>query len=134
MDKDLIEPGDSSESKHRLHDDETDTETCSPAPAALTTPSKTAETQDVTRFSTWTSPAERAAIEMSQRRKMTRMKPSVPYLVLSCVQTGLGSAIAGVGGAAFATTPSFRAGCFWAGLLVSRFSDPAPVQHALSFM
>lgn len=67
----------------------------------------------------WTSPVERAAIEMSKRRKMTRMKPSVPYLALSSAQLIVGASIVGVGGAAFATTSNYRPGCFWAGLVVS---------------
>ena len=76
----------------------------SPSPAASPAP--------------WTSPAERAAVAMSRRRTMTRMKASVPYVVLSGLQTAVGAVIVAVGGAAFATTPTFNAGCFWAGLVV----------------
>ena len=70
------------------------------------------------------SPLERAAIAMSRRRAMTKMKASVPYVVLSCVQTVVGAAVVAVGGAAFATTPTFNAGCFWAGLAVSSKNIP----------
>ena len=66
----------------------------------------------------WTSPAERAAVAMSRRRAMTKMKASVPYVVLSGLQTAVGAVVLSVGGAAFATTPTFNAGCFWAGLVV----------------
>lgn len=67
----------------------------------------------------WASPVERAAIAMSRKRANTRMKPNLLYVLLSCVQLGIGVAVLGLGGAAFATTPTFNAGCFWAGLVVS---------------
>ena len=117
MDKDLIEPGESNMDARNEAESEVE-ETVTPP---LATPTKTAEEElEVAdaKF-TWTSPAERAAVEMSRRRKMTRMKASVPYLALSCGQTALGAAIVAIGGAAFSTTPTFPAGCFWAGLLVS---------------
>ena len=64
------------------------------------------------------SPLERKAVRMSKRGQLTRMRPSVPFVMLSGAQVAIGVVILGVGGAAFATTPSFRAGCFWAGLMV----------------
>ena len=64
------------------------------------------------------SPLEHKAVRMSKRGQLTRMRPSVPFVTLSGAQVAIGVVILGVGGAAFATTPSFRAGCFWAGLMV----------------
>ena len=143
MDRDLLEPGDSGGSlaSQRLllscNDDETDQEKCTPYASAssLATPTKkpAAETPPPASPSLpavredgqqhvapvpWTSPLERAAIAMSRRRAMTRMKASLPYVVLSCLQTAIGALVVGIGGAAFATTPTFRAGSFWAGLVV----------------
>ena len=66
----------------------------------------------------WTSPAERAAVAMSRRRAMTKMRASPPYVILSGIQTAVGSAVLAVGGAAFATTPTYYSGSFWAGLVV----------------
>lgn len=132
MDKDLlIEPGGSSirtAQLQELQNDDTLSEKCSPSAALLTTPTKSevaespfADAKPVAVA--WTSPLERAAIEMSRRRAMTRMKPNLPYVVLSCLQIVLGVAIVAIGGAAFSTTPSYRAGCFWAGLIVSAQSS-----------
>ena len=114
MDKDLIEPGRSNMGTQELQNDETLLEKCSPSAALLTTPTTKAEARVA-----WTSPLERAAIAMSRRRKMTRMKPSLPYVVLSVSQAILGLAIVAIGSVAFSITPSYRGGCFWAGLVVS---------------
>ena len=115
-----MEPGGSSIGTQRLSNDEDVADGKHEPPP---TPVKTEDTAALLPVPaakpTWTSPLERAAIEMSRRRKMTRMKPNTPYLILSCLQCALGAVIVGVGGAAFATTPTFPAGCFWAGLVVS---------------
>ena len=44
--------------------------------------------------------------------------PSISYLVLTGIQAALGVFILAMGGAAFAITPTYRAGSFWAGLMV----------------
>lgn len=116
MDEDLVEPGDSSVGEQKL-ESEVYFETSERQP----TPTKSTENEALLPPDTrpvWTSPVERAAIEMSKRRQMTRMKPSVPYVALSGAQLIVGAAIVGVGGAAFATTSNYRPGCFWAGLVV----------------
>ena len=146
MDEDLIEPGGSgglSPSCQPLLDpeqDETDQDKCTPyasasslatpivKPEEETPPSSPAlperdggDKSKVERAAAHVpvSPLERAAIAMSRRRAMTRMKPSAPYVALSCLQALVGAVVTATGGAAFATTPTFPAGCFWAGLLVS---------------
>lgn len=116
MDEDLVEPGGSGVGAQTLQA-EVYLETSERPP----TPTKSTENEALLPPDTrqaWTSPVERAAIEMSKRRKMTRMKPSVPYVALSIAQLIVGAAIVGVGGAAFATTSNYRPGCFWAGLVV----------------
>ena len=45
--------------------------------------------------------------------------PGISYLVLTGIQSVLGVLILALGGAAFAITPTYRAGSFWAGLIVS---------------
>lgn len=116
MDEDLVEPGGSNVGTQKLQA-EVYLETSERPP----TPTKSTENEALLPPDTrpaWTSPVERAAIEMSKRRQMTRMKPSVPYVALSGAQLIVGAAIVGVGGAAFATTSNYRPGCFWAGLVV----------------
>ena len=65
------------------------------------------------------SAQERAVLELRQRKQRVRRRPHIAYVSLSGAQLFLGVVILAVGGAAFGTTPSYRAGCFWAGLVVS---------------
>lgn len=95
MDEDLVEPSGPSEASPLQNEDETN--------------SRPVEY----------SAQERAAFELRQQKQPVRRRPHIAYVSLSGAQLFLGVVILAVGGAAFGTTPSYRAGCFWAGLVVS---------------